>query len=171
MKKWIVRILLIGLIGIQFFRPDRENPPVDATKDYLALNDAPVEVANLMRVACYDCHSNETSWPWYTNVAPVSWWVADHVEDARKHLNFSNWGDYDPEKAEHKLEECFEELEEGEMPLESYTYTHGDADLSPEQRELLVSYFKDAYVAAGGEMHEEHDEGDEHEEHGDHDDD
>ena len=161
-KKKILYGLLIILVGIQFVRPDRENPAVEDGKDFVAVMQPPAEVADMMITRCYDCHSNETVWPWYTNVAPVSWWVADHVEHGRGHLNFSVWADYEEGKATHKLEECYEELEEGEMPLESWTYMH--EGLNETERATLVAYFKGEYLARGGEEHE-HDHEHEGEEH------
>lgn len=99
------------------------------------------EVKALIKGACYDCHSNATVYPWYSEVAPVSWWTKHHVNEGREELNFSVWADYSLKKADHKLEECAEEVEEGKMPLDSYTWTHGDADLNEKQRELLEDFF------------------------------
>lgn len=145
-KKKIIRIslylLLAAFVVIQFFRIDKTNPPVEQTKDFLSVTNAPDEVANLMKAACYDCHSNETKYPWYTNIAPFSWYIADHIEHARKHLNFSIWGEYPEKRQMHKLKECGEEVEEKEMPLESYLIMHGEAELTGEQRELLEDWFQ-----------------------------
>ena len=76
-------------------------------------------MTTLLESACYDCHSYKTKYQWYSNIAPVSWWLGHNVEEGREHLNFSTWGNYPTEKAEHKLEECAEEVDEGEMPLNS----------------------------------------------------
>ena len=96
----------------------------------------------MLRSACYDCHSHETSYPWYSNLAPVSWWLKNHVNEGREHLNFSVWADYNAKKADHKLEECFEEVAKEGMPLKSYPLTHPEARLSEEQRAKLVTWFK-----------------------------
>ncbi len=142
----MVKKILLGLVAvliiIQFFRIDKTNPPVDNSQDFMTLTSPPAEVAQIMKDACYDCHSHETAYPWYTNVAPVSWWIKKHINEGREHLNFSIWGTYTAKKADHKLEECYEEVEEGEMPLNSYTWAHAEARLTDTQREQLVSWFK-----------------------------
>lgn len=143
--KWTLIVLVAALVVMQFFGIDKTNPPVNAGEEYLALANPPAEVATLMRQACYDCHSNETKYPWYTNVAPVSWWVKDHINEGRGALNFSVWGTYTPKKAAHKLEECYEIVQEGEMPLKSYTWIHSEARLTAEQKGQLVTWFKGQY--------------------------
>lgn len=139
-KLLIVLVVVFGVI--QFFRIDKTNPPVNVKMDIFTMHEASSEVKSAIKSACYDCHSNETKYPWYSNVAPVSWWLKNHIDEGREHLNFSEWGTYPLKKRNHKLEECKEEIEEGEMPLSSYTITHGDAKLSVEQKELLESWFK-----------------------------
>jgi cbb3-type cytochrome oxidase cytochrome c subunit len=146
MKNRVVKLVVYALAGFlviaQLFRIDKTNPPVDASQDYLATVDVPAEAAELIRTACYDCHSNETAYPWYTNVAPASWWIKKHINDGRKHLNFSVWGTYEAKRKSHKMEECYEMVEEGEMPMDSYTWMHGEAKLSSEQKAMLVDWFK-----------------------------
>lgn len=142
MKKKIVISLLILLVLIQLVRVDRTNPVVDSQQDFITLTKPPVEIVSLLKTACYDCHSNETNYPWYFSVAPISWWAKDHVNDGRKHLNYSIWGTYKKERQAHKLEEMYSEVEEGEMPLSSYTLVHSDAKLTPEQKTALVNWLK-----------------------------
>ncbi len=142
MKKKILLGFLAILVIMQFFRIDMDNPPVDPAKDFIALTEPSDEVKTLLKSACYDCHSNETEYPWYAHVAPVSWPIGHHIEEGREHLNFSIWADYDADKADHKLEECAGEVEEGHMPISSYTWTHGDAKLSKEQKETLEEFFE-----------------------------
>ena len=142
MKKKIGIGIIVVLVVMQFFRIDKTNPPVDNSKDLLYIAEANEDVTLLVRKACYDCHSNETTYPWYTNVAPVSWWIKHHIDEGREELNFSEWTKYDAEKADHKLEECVEMLEEGEMPLSSYTITHGEAELSEEDKHKLMDWFE-----------------------------
>ena len=145
MKKYIKKSLLgllIFLILIQFIRIDTDNPKVDLGKDFIALTSPTEEVKTVLNNACYDCHSNTTTYPWYSQIAPVSWWLKHHVDEGRSELNFSEWGDYSAKKADHKLEECAEEVEEGKMPLNPYTWTHGDAKLSAEQRKALAEFFE-----------------------------
>ena len=141
MKKKILIGVVIVLVGIQFITIDKTNPPVDASKDFMTITDPPEEVEKLIRTSCYDCHSNESTYPWYSNVAPVSWWVKDHINEAREELNFSEWGTYEWKRTDHKLEECAEEVDEGEMPLKSYLIAHSEARLSDEDRAKLVDWF------------------------------
>lgn len=140
-KKIFIGILAVILI-MQFFRIDTSNPKVDPAKDFIALMQPSEEVKGILQNACYDCHSHTTVYPWYSQIAPVSWWLKDHVDEGKEHLNFSVWGDYSAKKADHKLEECAEEVEEGEMPLSSYTWIHGEAKLSDKQRKTLAEFFK-----------------------------
>lgn len=142
MKKKIGIGLLVVIVGMQFFRIDKTNPPVIGGEDIIAMTDPSEEVQTILKNSCYDCHSNEVKYPWYTNIAPVSWFVGDHIEEGREHLNFSTWAQYSEKKRAHKLKECVEEVEEHEMPLESYTWMHSEAKLTEEQREMLEDWFK-----------------------------
>ncbi len=141
----------LGLAGAlalaQLIPVARENPPVEAELP------APPELRALLRRACYDCHSNETRWPWYSQLAPVSWLVAHDVKDAREHMNFSTWNAYDEEERLEKLEEAVEEVEEGNMPLPPYLLLHRDAALSEADVALLRS-FAEASGAGGGGGHD-----------------
>ena len=132
MKKILLRLLLVlGLVFIiiQFFGPAKTNPPVDETKTIAAGGPLPTEIAIVLERACYDCHSNQTRWPWYSNVAPVSWFVIGHVNDARKHLNFSEWATYNPKRMKRKLEEI--KPEEVAFPRVIGTDLEGRALLPP----------------------------------------
>lgn len=132
--------LAVLLITIQFFRPDRTNPPENKSETIYATLNVPADVHDIFERACIDCHSNRSEWPWYTEVSPVSWFVVDHVEEARDELNFSNWKKYPPKRSEHKLEELCEKIEEGEMPLNSYLLIHWEASLSEQDKEILCSW-------------------------------
>lgn len=135
--------ILVILVLIQLIRIDKTNPPVETANDFITIANPPQDVALILKESCYDCHSNTTIYPWYTNVAPVSWWLKNHINDGRKHLNFSEWRNYTAKKADHKLEETVEMVEEGEMPLTSYTLLHPKAKLTPAQRDKLVAWLKD----------------------------
>ena len=126
--------LVVVLVAMQFKTIDRTNPPVEAE-----LSASP-EVMELLRRACYDCHSNDTVWPWYSYIAPASWLIEHDVEEAREHLNFSEWRSWEPGKQDHKREECWEEVEEGEMPLWFYTPLHWDASLSEGDLAVLKAW-------------------------------
>lgn len=140
--KWIGIGIIVILACIQVVRPDRTNPAVDRGKTMQANAQVPPEVQAIFERSCYDCHSNQTKWPWYTNVAPVSWFIADHVKDGREELSFSEWGAYAPKKADHKLEEICEMVEKGEMPLESYLILHSGAKLSEPDKQTLCNWTK-----------------------------
>jgi hypothetical protein len=141
MKKIIV-IILVAFILIQFFPIDKTNPPPTPGMDFLKIKNTPDKIARIIRTSCYDCHSNETTYPWYANISPASWWVKNHINEGRKHLNFSTFAVYEPQRQLHKLEECIEMVEKKEMPLESYYLGHQNAKLSDEQRTTLIQYFK-----------------------------
>lgn len=130
----MVRILLVVValgVGIQLVPVSRENPPVEAEVP------APPEVRQVLERACYDCHSHETRWPWYARVAPASWLVTRDVSHAREHLNFSTWNRYDAEERREKLEEAWEEVDEGDMPLWFYVPLHPEARLDEADKETL----------------------------------
>ena len=126
--------LAVALVAAQAFRIDRTNPPV--TGDVAA---APA-VAALLRRACYDCHSHETVWPWYSMAAPVSWLLARDVREGRRALNFSTWAACDAKKKSKKLKETAEVITEGEMPPWYYALVHPKARLSPAEGEMLRAW-------------------------------
>jgi hypothetical protein len=159
--KRVLRIVAILVILIQFIRPDRTNPAVDPAVELAAVVAVPEAVGSLLHAACYDCHSNETDWPWYAHVAPMSWLVTNHVNDGRRHLNFSDWGNYPPSRADHKLEEAIEYVENGEMPLATYTPLHPEARLSDADREAIIAWARSTRAALGVTGEDEHEE-DEH---------
>ena len=140
-KKILIGVLAVFII-LQFFQIDKSNPEYDASQDLITIHNPPAEVAGILKSACYDCHSYETAYPWYTNVQPLAWWIKDHIDEGRDEMNFSEWGTYSPRRADHKLEESVELVEGGEMPLESYTLAHGEAKLSEAQKKILTDWFK-----------------------------
>jgi len=141
MKKILV-ILLVAFIIIQFFPIDKTNPPLNPGMDFLKIKHTPPEIAQIINTSCYDCHSNETRYPWYSNIAPASWFLKNHIDEGRKHLNFSIFSTYEPKRQAHKLQECIEMLEKEKMPLESYYLGHQSAKLTSEQRKELIKYLK-----------------------------
>ncbi|WP_425237461.1 heme-binding domain-containing protein [Ulvibacterium sp.] len=140
--KKISLILLAIFIAIQFFRPEKNLANGNHTEIFLAETNPATELRVVLEETCYDCHSNNTVYPWYNNIAPVSFWLANHVKDGKKHLNFSAWDGYSVKKKDHKLEEVIEMIENGEMPLKEYTWTHENARLTNEQRESIVAWAK-----------------------------
>ncbi len=136
MKRTTGALLGLGLVlvGIQFVPVERTNPPVTGEVP------APDDVKAILERSCWDCHSNETVWPWYAHVAPASWLVAEDVEDGRRHANFSAWDRYAADDRDEVMEEVVEVMEEAEMPLRKYTFIHRDAKLSDAERERLIEW-------------------------------
>ena len=128
-------ILTIGIVfvGIQFIPVNLNNSELEQKNDIIVTENPPQEIAVLLRTSCYDCHSNNSAYPWYDKIAPVSWWVAHHIDEAKEGLNFSEWATFTTKRKNHKLEEMIEVLDEGEMPLDSYLIMHGGAKVSAEQ--------------------------------------
>lgn len=138
--KKIALILLLVFIVMQFFRPENNRDKSEHLEVFLTETNPPQEVGMVLRQACYDCHSNNTVYPWYGNIAPVSYWMADHIDHGKGDLNFSDWANYSVRKKAHKLEEVVEVLENHEMPLKEYTWTHKEARLSQEERKAVIGW-------------------------------
>jgi hypothetical protein len=134
--------VLAVVITAQLVPVSRTNPPVNGEID------APPDVRALLERSCYDCHSNETVWPWYSRVAPASWLVARDVRKARDELNFSEWADYSEKRLDHKLEEIDEHVEDREMPAPIYLPLHPEARLSDAERETLVGWSRSERASA-----------------------
>ena len=130
----ILAVLIIGLVGAQFVPVERTNPPVTGEIE------APVEVSEILKRSCYDCHSNETVWPVYAKVAPFSWLMARDVRIGREELNFSEWTEATDRRKDHKLEEVEEMVADGKMPLWFYLPLHPDARLSQNEKDLLIEW-------------------------------
>ena len=127
-----------GLTGVflllQLKQAERTNPPVESEIQ------APAAIAAILERSCYNCHSHETDWPWYAYVSPVSWWVVEHVDHARKDMNFSQWPVFDFEELEHTLRDIEEQIETRQMPLKSYLILHPEARLSEDDRQALLAW-------------------------------
>ena len=141
--RWSVVGLGLGFIAIQFVPVNRANPPIEA--DFRAR----AEVVSVLRRACYDCHSNQTVWPWYSRIAPVSWMIAHDVHEGRKALNFSTWDQLSPKKQAEAVRDSWKEVAEGEMPTWFYLALHSEARLSAADQSVLR-----AWSASAGDDHE-----------------
>ena len=131
MKRVLIAFLIIfGLM--QIIQVDKENFPIDKNKELKA----PAEIMTMLQTSCYDCHSNQTNYPWYSNIAPLSWVISTHVKDGRQAVNYSNWEDYTPEEKKKKLEATYRTVY-AVMPLSSYLWFHSEADLTKEQRKQI----------------------------------
>lgn len=133
MKKILI-VLVVVLVGIQFIPVERTNPPVKSDLT------APQEIRDILRRACYNCHSNETSWVWYTKIAPSSFLAVSDVNDARKHLNFSEWGVLDNSKQKKLKEKIWEEIREEQMPLWQYKILHSESKLTQKEKNLIRNW-------------------------------
>jgi len=138
--KIIVILLALAFIAIQFVRPDRANPPEDQAQTIEASMNVPEDVRIILGRSCADCHSNRTVYPWYSNVSPFSWFLADHIRDGRRELNISEWNTYEKRKKIRKLDEICQQVEDGEMPLPSYLWIHWDAKLKPGEAQTLCNW-------------------------------
>ena len=139
-------VLLAVGVGAQTMMVDYA-PPADNGRMIVGGEAGPI-----FEAACADCHTHDTTWPWYSKVPPVSFWISDHVQEGREHFNLSAWDAYDARRADHKLEEMIEMVEDGEMPLKSYTWGHAEARLTDEQRETLIAWAREMRAGIQAEM-------------------
>ncbi len=139
MKK-IVLFVVIILIAIQFIRPDKNDSGYESLAAFEQETQMPAAIKEVLQNNCYDCHSKQTTYPWYAQITPLSFWLDHHIEEGQEHLDLSQWTTWDYKKKDHKLDELIEEVEEGEMPLESYAWIHGNLDEA--EKELLINWAK-----------------------------
>lgn len=142
MRRRILLIIIAAIVLIQLYRPARTNPQENAALTLQANAQVPADVNATFERSCNDCHTYRTVWPWYSNVAPISWFLVSDVNDGRRHFNMSEWGKASPERQQKKLSEVCEEVEEGEMPLKQYTWIHKVASLDRPQRENICEWTK-----------------------------
>ena len=140
MKKKIVVGFFIILVIIQFIRPARNTGATESPNEISKHYEVSADIHATLKKSCYDCHSNNTIYPWYANIQPVGWWLQNHVNEAKRELNFDEFGTYEQKKAKHKFEEIEEVVIEGEMPLSSYTLIHRETKLTAEQRASIASW-------------------------------
>ena len=168
MKRIILLIIVIILILIQFIRPARNASAEASPKDIAAVYTVPDSVLSILKVSCFDCHSNHTIYPWYSNVQPVGWWLQKHVNDGKRHANYAEFGSYNVKRQAKVLGETVEQLKRSEMPLNSYLWIHKDAILTEAQKQTLILWadgLRRQIIQAnnlpeneGEEEHEEHEE-------------
>lgn len=139
--KKIVFWCLVGFAMIQFIPVDKVNKPVDKTKNFVEVKNTPAKVSELIKNACYDCHSDETVYPKYAYIAPFSWSVKSHVNDGREHLNFSVWETYNDDLKRNMLTKSIQTIENKVMPMPAYIIYHKEANLTEAERSLLIKYF------------------------------
>jgi hypothetical protein len=136
--KYALVVFICALLLIQLVPGEKPEVTLDNPNDIHKEVLIDPDISKILRNACYDCHSNETVYPWYAGVAPISWLVIHDINEGREELNFSEWIPYSLKRKNHKLEEIAEEVEEGEMPMKIYTFTHSEARLTDKERETLM---------------------------------
>ena len=134
------QILLLAFIVIQFFRTEKNKSDVVSTNDISTKYAVPANIQTILKTSCNDCHSNNTVYPWYAQVQPVTWWLNDHIKEGKKELDFSQFANYSIRRQYKKLEEINEQVKKNEMPLNSYLWVHKDATLDNEQKLLLANW-------------------------------
>ncbi|MGY4384150.1 hypothetical protein ACVWYN_001176 [Pedobacter sp. UYP24] len=142
----MIRKIIYGIVAliviIQFFRPNKNiaaTPSANAIELHYPVSK---EIGALLKTSCYDCHSNHTTYPWYSNIQPVAWWLQDHIDEGKRELNFDEYNSYTSKKKKHKLDEVIDVIEHDEMPLTSYTLIHRKAVLTPQAKAELISWAK-----------------------------
>ena len=138
--KIIVIVLVAAFVVIQFFRPDFTNPPVNQAETLEASTQVPENVEAILTRSCKDCHSNETRYPWYSNIQPSAWFLAHHIEEGRREMNLSLWNTFETRRKRRKLDEICEQIESREMPLPSYLWIHRSAKLSDEEIKTVCEW-------------------------------
>jgi hypothetical protein len=139
--KKIGLILLLIFIAIQFIPTNRNQSTEILASDFIKTYNPPTHIANKLKVSCYDCHSNNTYYPWYNKIQPVAWFLENHINEAKEELNFSEFGNYSNRKKKGKLKSIRNEIKDDKMPLKSYTIMHKDAKFTEEEKKQFVKYF------------------------------
>ena len=140
-KKILLALLVLFVIA-QFFGPEKNEGDLTSVNAFLAETNPPENVKVILKETCYDCHSGSSRYPWYNNITPVNYWLGHHIEEGKAELDFSKWDSYSLKRKDHKMDEVIEMVEEKEMPLKSYTWTHSEAELTEAQIEAVVSWAK-----------------------------
>ena len=149
--KITVIVLVLVFVIAQFVQPNFTNPPLVESETLAASTEVPPDVQSVLARSCNDCHTNQTSYPWYSYVTPFNWYLADHIEKGRHEVNFSVWNTYSAQKKIRKLGEVCEQVEHGEMPLPSYLWIHRSAALTPSEVDLLCNWARtESAKIAGG---------------------
>ncbi|MCC7402081.1 MAG: heme-binding domain-containing protein [Chitinophagaceae bacterium] len=140
MIKKILIVLLIALVIIQLFHPKRNKSKGDQPNYIGKSFTVPDDIKSILERSCNDCHSNNTNYPWYANIQPVAWWLNHHIKEGKNEINFDEFSNKSLRFQYHKFEEITEQVKEGEMPINSYTWTHKDAVLSEADKSKLMAW-------------------------------
>lgn len=150
MIRKILVFLLVVLVIIQFFHPARNVSTADQPNALAKAYPIPASVDTILQKACYDCHSNNSRYPWYFHVQPSAWFLANHIKDGKRHFNFDEFMSYPKDRKDHKLEEFEEMIEHDEMPLSSYKWMHADARLTEAEKSVLLAWVKQLRIQVKG---------------------
>lgn len=140
--KIVAMIVLVAFVGIQFIPTEKNQSDFAPKTDFLLVNNTPETISNLLIESCYDCHSNNTKYPWYNRIQPMAWFLEDHIKEGKKELNFSEWNEYSDRRKNSKLNSIISQIEDDEMPLFSYTLIHRNAVYSDSEKELVIEYMR-----------------------------
>jgi len=161
MLRKVLYALLASLLIIQIIRPDKNVSTEPSINDISNIHPMNLTVKTALQRACYDCHSNNTNYPWYSNIQPIGWWLQHHIDEGREHLNFHEMAAYTPKKLDHKLEEMQEAINDGWMPLSSYKLSHQEAVLTSEEKAAINGWIKQ--IRSGTDSSHNHSEHSVHE--------
>jgi len=135
--------LLIAFVGIQFMPTIRNQNNEVLETDFTKTFTVPTNIQNLLKNSCYDCHSNNTNYPWYNKIQPVSWFLEHHIKEGKKELNFSEFGGYSERRQKSKIKSIISQVRDDEMPLWTYTLIHRDTKLSEDDKKLITNYLNE----------------------------
>ena len=130
----------MAFIVIQFFPTTLNERDTVPQSDFMVENQVPATIKNRLQVSCYDCHSNNTYYPWYSKIQPSAWYLEDHIQEGKDELNFNEWAEYSDRRKNSKLRSIISQIEEDRMPLDSYALIHRDAILSDEDKRMIIDY-------------------------------
>ena len=133
-------ILLIAFVGIQFVPIERNQSDIVPKTDFLLVNNPPKNISALLQESCYDCHSNNTDYPWYSKIQPTAWYMEHHIKEGKEELNFNEWETYSKRRKNSKLKAIINQIKDDEMPLSSYTLLHREAILSDAEKQFVIDY-------------------------------
>ncbi|WP_341214884.1 heme-binding domain-containing protein [uncultured Wocania sp.] len=140
--KIVALVLLVCFVGIQFMPTELNQSDVVPKTDFLLINNPPENISTLLQESCYDCHSNNTDYPWYNKIQPTAWFLENHIADGKEVLNFNEWDAYSNRRKNSKLKSIIGQVEDDEMPLSSYALIHKNAKLSKSEKILIIDYMK-----------------------------
>ncbi|MBT8245310.1 heme-binding domain-containing protein [Winogradskyella sp.] len=138
--KIIAVVLLVAFVGIQFVPTERNQSDVVPKTDFMLVNSVPDHIKSKLQTSCYDCHSNNTQYPWYNKVQPIAWFLEDHIKEGKAELNFNEWDSLSNRRKKSKLRSIIKQIESDEMPLDSYTLIHKDASFSKTEKQELIQW-------------------------------